>query len=244
VKNSAGTFTNWTPTNAVFVSHDPTPDAPSIKVLAPLDQAVVLEKDPLTLRWVDSDPDSNATIKIFVNNQPLNLTLHEDPDGDSDELSIPPLPVGEHTIRVEISDGATTVSDQSCCELTVAPLPPDLDSDGDGVPDTTDNCRYTRNLSQQDSGSINSSTRDGIGDACQCGDLTGDGIVDSQDLRLYKSVLQETTPIGMPTPELCDLNGDHVCSAKDITTLTQLLTAAETGSAAPRGVNNCEAAIR
>ena len=51
-------------------------------------------------------------------------------------------------------------------------LPPELDADGDGVPDITDNCPTTSNPGQHDTDG------DGIGDVCDSGkpDYDGDGI--------------------------------------------------------------------
>jgi len=53
---------------------------------------------------------------------------------------------------------------------------PPQDSDGDGVPDSSDNCPNTYNPGQEDSDG------DGVGDACDTGqDSDGDGVPDEQD---------------------------------------------------------------
>jgi hypothetical protein len=57
-----------------------------------------------------------------------------------------------------------------------------LDSDEDTRADTADNCPRTANQSQTDAGGVNTSTPDGAGDACQCGDVNGDGRFDGADL--------------------------------------------------------------
>src|SRR5271157_2429286 len=52
------------------------------------------------------------------------------------------------------------------------------DTDGDGILDPYDNCPYTYNPDQKDSGGVGSgSPPDGIGDACQCADVNNDGFV-------------------------------------------------------------------
>ncbi|MGH2901358.1 MAG: S8 family serine peptidase, partial [Solirubrobacteraceae bacterium] len=52
----------------------------------------------------------------------------------------------------------------------VAPfVPAGPDADGDAVPDSFDDCPFAADFGQADANA------DGIGDACQCGDLSGDG---------------------------------------------------------------------
>jgi hypothetical protein len=71
---------------------------------------------------------------------------------------------------------------------------PNLDSDGDVIQAFRDNCAYTFNPGQVDSGGIDDVTPDGIGDACQCGDVDDDGIVDELDVFAYRDSLAD--PIG------------------------------------------------
>ena len=68
------------------------------------------------------------------------------------------------------------------------------DADADGVGDVCDNCRYTANSGQADTGGIFAGSADGIGDACQCGDVSDavhagpDGGVttfDGEEVRLF-----------------------------------------------------------
>ena len=55
------------------------------------------------------------------------------------------------------------------------------DTDGDGSRDMCDVCPFVSDPNQTDSGGVGTSQEDGIGDACQCGDVTGDGVVDEED---------------------------------------------------------------
>ena len=60
--------------------------------------------------------------------------------------------------------------------FTIGGSTPPVDTDGDGVPDSTDNCPNTYNPNQADSDG------DGVGDACDTGsDTDGDGIPDEDD---------------------------------------------------------------
>lgn len=109
------------------------------------------------------------------------------------------------------------------------------DSDEDGVPDVTDNCVDVPNgpgggtctrgsgvgggcagdvdcgdagfcsLAQED-GDV-----DGSGDACECGDFTGDGVVDSADARMV-----QRCAVGLVAcVGLCDADGDGACTSND-----------------------------
>jgi hypothetical protein len=74
------------------------------------------------------------------------------------------------------------------------------DTDGDGLCDggpggfcaggantfCMDNCKYVHNPSQADGGGIADQGPDGIGDACQCGDVTGDAVVNGTDATFIK----------------------------------------------------------
>lgn len=98
-------------------------------------------------------------------------------------------------------------------ELVKGTSPASVDTDNDGVDDASDNCPVTPNPSQADTGSINSNAADGIGDACQCGDINGDGKVSNSD-----AVLIERHLLGLPSPfdaDFCDTNGDGSCTNTD-----------------------------
>jgi hypothetical protein len=70
-------------------------------------------------------------------------------------------------------------------------VPPDCvsDFDQDGWPDGGDNCATTPNAGQADQGGVETASRDWIGDACQCGEAEGNGIVDQADLTFLRQAL-------------------------------------------------------
>ena len=114
------------------------------------------------------------------------------------------------------------------------PLNPD--SDGDGLLDGQDNCVLTQNINQTDSGSVNSSDPDGIGDACQCGDQNADGKVTNTDAVLIQRYL-----VGLPSPfnaDLCDVNGDGNCSNTDAVIIKRAVLGLPPGV-----VQGCAAAV-
>ena len=83
---------------------------------------------------------------------------------------------------------------------------PDRDRDRDGVPDSLDLCPATPDADQKDTDG------NGIGDACECSDQTGNGRVDVFDLiEINKAIYNPR----LATP-LCDGNDDGLCNISDI----------------------------
>jgi hypothetical protein len=79
------------------------------------------------------------------------------------------------------------------------------DWDGDAILDAFDNCPVWANDQRDTDGN-------GLGDACECGDQSGDGRVTIQDLiEINRAIFSP----GLATP-LCDTNGDERCDVGDI----------------------------
>jgi hypothetical protein len=109
----------------------------------------------------------------------------------------------------------------------------------DGVDDAFDNCPYTPNAAQIDQGGVGSPIADGIGDACQCGDVTGDGQVDSFDAEWIKrQALDLSAPLFL-IPDNCDVTGDEVCNGMD----ALLVRHAAAGTVSPFFGQNCPTAL-
>jgi hypothetical protein len=91
-----------------------------------------------------------------------------------------------------------------------------VDDDHDGVCAGADNCPNAPNADQSDVGGVGTgSAPDGIGDACQCGDVTGDGRVTLTDaVVMTRSRLQPPTAT-LTRPERCDVGGSAGCSLSD-----------------------------
>jgi uncharacterized protein (DUF1800 family) len=93
--------------------------------------------------------------------------------------------------------------------LLVAAPAPGQDVDVDGVPDALDNCVVAPNGPAEDGQADRDG--DGIGDACECGDANGDGLVDRRDRKPMKRCAKGTAACS----PLCDVTGDGICSRYD-----------------------------
>jgi hypothetical protein len=98
------------------------------------------------------------------------------------------------------------------------------DADGDGVDDASDNCPNEPNPVQEDAGGVGAATGpDGIGDACQCGDVSGDGRVTSADSVLITRSLLVPPTAALAKPLLCNVGGNASCSSADAVIVTRAL---------------------
>jgi lysophospholipase L1-like esterase len=89
------------------------------------------------------------------------------------------------------------------------------DFDGDAVANAQDNCRYAANPGQEDA----DIPRDGIGDACTCGDTSGDGQVDLRDAVVLRRALAALLP-EVEDPAKCSVaGGSSDCDAADAAAL-------------------------
>jgi hypothetical protein len=68
-----------------------------------------------------------------------------------------------------------------------------LDTDGDGVPDSTDNCPAASNPGQEDADG------DDIGDHCDTGDFDGDGYTDEVEARYIGTAPDKQCGAGWPS---------------------------------------------
>jgi hypothetical protein len=109
------------------------------------------------------------------------------------------------------------------------------DSDGDGIGDASDNCRFAANPDQRDSGGLASAVPDGIGDACQCGDVTGNGIVNGQDANaISRYAIGAGSPL-FAVPGNCDVSGNGSCNGQDANAVKR----AALGAASPLFGQRC-----
>jgi hypothetical protein len=80
------------------------------------------------------------------------------------------------------------------------------DTDGDGVCNENDNCPNVPNADQLDT------DESGVGDACQCGDVNGDGLTNLTDVLI---IARGQVPAGSEAERLGDVNHDTFCNLSD-----------------------------
>jgi sugar lactone lactonase YvrE len=110
-----------------------------------------------------------------------------------------------------------------------------LDDDADGLRDSQDNCPFAANLDQTDTGGIGSATPDGVGNACQCGDVNDDARVTIADPDAIRAEL--ATPGSLASTARCSVTGGTECNVADAAVLERVLAAAK-----PKLENVCTAA--
>ncbi len=110
------------------------------------------------------------------------------------------------------------------------------DTDDDGRNDDNDNCPFVANPGQEDTGGLATSTPDGIGNACQCGDVTGNGIVNGQDANAIQrhGIGAQPNPL-FAVPGNCDVSGNDQCNGQDANAVKR----AALGQPSPMFGQNC-----
>ena len=155
-----------------------------------------------------------TTASLAVGTHSITATYSGDTNYLASTSSAYPHTVNNTPTQTPTRTGTSTPTETP----TVTPTPTDtptatatstvnpLDTDGDGVPDEIDNCPYASNPSQADRGGHGvGSLPDGIGDACQCGDVSGDGRVTQADsVIILRSLLVPPTAT-QTNPQLCDV---------------------------------------
>jgi len=125
--------------------------------------------------------------------------------------------VPENPVNVPGVAVASRISDRMGWIATQIDLSSE-DSDRDGIVNEFDNCPWVSNAAQTDNGGLGpGTTPDGIGNACQCGDVTGEGQVTDTDAAFIKrQALGLSAPLFL-VPDNCDVTGDGVCNGTDAT---------------------------
>jgi hypothetical protein len=101
---------------------------------------------------------------------------------------------------------------------------PTLDSDADVIPAWRDNCPFAFNPTQSDTAGILDPTPDGVGDACQCGDVDDDGDVDDFDVFAFRDDLAGLAPLSAEGTAKCTVIGaSGPCTVLDVSVTERAL---------------------
>ncbi len=219
--------------------------------------------DPLVAGEQAQDPDADGLTNLEEQTAGTNPNLADtDGDGLLDGFEVAngfdPLVAGEEAQDPD-ADGLTNLQEQAAGtdpnlfdtdadglgdgdELNLYGTDPLLaDTDGDGALDGGDNCRLTANPTQSDAGGVAGAGPDGIGDACQCGDVDDDGLVDLADVGAFRDSLADPglplTPAGVAKCSVID--GPGPCEIVDVVVIQRAL---ETPALAPGIAQVCAAA--
>ncbi len=93
---------------------------------------------------------------------------------------------------------------------------------GGNVTGCRDNCRLVPDMSQADVGGVGAAApADGIGNACQCGDVSGNGRVTTADATLITRSLLVPPTAALAQPALCNVGGTSACTTADAVILTR-----------------------
>jgi para-nitrobenzyl esterase len=131
-----------------------------------------------------------------------------------------------------------SLRDGRCAQL--AALSGTLNSDFDSFTNDRDNCPFATNSDQADSGSVGSDPADGIGDRCQCGDASDNGVVDAPDVAVMRTALAGGAPLSVRGAAKCRV--ENVTSACDIVDVTVLRRRLATPQLPPGISQSCAAA--
>jgi hypothetical protein len=110
---------------------------------------------------------------------------------------------------------------------------PTGDADGDATEDALDTCPVEPSPIQSDVGGLgDASPADGIGDVCQCGDVSNDGRVTSDDAAALRAFLANPSA-ALAAPQKCDVGGATPSGACDLVDAVRLRRAL---AGAPQGI--------
>jgi hypothetical protein len=151
---------------------------------------------------VPPNPAHGPWRRLFGQVQEADLRVRLDTDHDGLPNSVDPD---------DDNDGLSDVA-----ELALGTNPLDPDTDHDTVLDGTDNCPFVVNASQTNSDSF------AAGDACQCGDVTGDGSITAADYQRAQEYVVGRTLSGPFVPQRCDVTGDGACDVADLAVLDRI----------------------
>lgn len=122
-----GATSYWMAPAAFFVDNGGIDDAPEFTFVLPATDIELIDGDVL-IQWVDSDPDSDASITLWYEGDGGDIgtiaeNISENADGEGDQYSwhVSSLPVGNYLIKAIISDATNRVDATAVGTVSVIP---------------------------------------------------------------------------------------------------------------------------
>ncbi|MEM7246227.1 MAG: LamG-like jellyroll fold domain-containing protein [Acidobacteriota bacterium] len=202
----------------IDVSSFPVDSEPGLSITSPAPDTGLV-RDAFTLTWLDSDPDSDARISFFLDDDAVGFDgepipgaqdLSEDDPANALALAaefLEGLAEGEYFIHGVIEDG-----EHSVAVYAANPLEIGLDSDGDGL---LDSFEIAAGLDPFSNDSESDTDGDGLPNAFEAGigtdpgnfDTDGGGESDGRELRYGRDPLEAGDDVALPLgSELGDLS--------------------------------------
>ncbi|TBW56060.1 hypothetical protein EZI54_10490 [Marinobacter halodurans] len=134
--DAKGAGSAWSGEHRFFTNKDGIDDAPTFSFVTP-SESIAVYGGSIPVQWVDQDPDSNASIRLYANDTLIADGIEEDPDGEADRFdwNLSLMPVGDYVLKAVIDDGTTPVTVENCC--IVRKLAPEVavtvTADGDAI---------------------------------------------------------------------------------------------------------------
>ncbi|OMH38251.1 hypothetical protein BGP75_08355 [Motiliproteus sp. MSK22-1] len=123
--DDSGASSDWSELHHFRVNENGRDDPPTLSFVLP-NQPIVVESPEVIIQWIDSDPDSDASIDLYYSGDNISRTLiveglSEDLDGDGDQYlwNAAALDEGTYRISADIRDEETLVAVDACCDIQV-----------------------------------------------------------------------------------------------------------------------------
>ena len=127
----------WTTVTTFFVNNSGYNDPPSITITAPGENTTISPNTVVMIRWVDSDPDSNAMITlgydttgIGCNGTTIETGISENDPGNNYAWNTGNLTPGTYYLYAKIDDGTTAVCSYAGSSVTSTLHNGDISADG------------------------------------------------------------------------------------------------------------------